>query len=69
MSDPNEDILWAIRIVGDFITNEIDNRSAAGGDMSDYINEPREAYGAFIILRAAALKNSIAAATKKRGKS
>lgn len=63
-----EDTLWAIRIVGEFIQEEIDNRNIGNvveqNDVSDdhlqaYLSAPREAYAAFNLLRAAALRNEI----------
>jgi hypothetical protein len=67
MSDHDaEDTLWAIRILGDFIQEEIDNRSSVGDDQSEYRNAPREAYAAFNLLRAAALRNEIRDAQRQR---
>lgn len=54
-----EDTLWAIRILGDFIQDEIENRSSVGEDQADYRNAPREAFAAFNLLRAAAIRNEI----------
>lgn len=68
MTADAEDTLWAIRILGEFIQEEIDNRNignvAEQNDVSDedlraYLNAPREAYAAFNLLRAAALRNEI----------
>lgn len=59
MSDDAEDTLWAIRIVGEFIQDEIENRSSVGDDQAEYRAAPREAYVAFNLLRAAALRNEI----------
>lgn len=54
-----EDTLWAIRILGEFIQDEIDNRSSVGDDQAEYRAAPREAYAAFMLLKAAALRNEI----------
>lgn len=60
MSAPDaEDTLWAIRVVGDFLQEEIENRSSVGDDQADYRNAPREAFAAFNLLRAAAVRNEI----------
>lgn len=59
MTADAEDTLWAIRIVGEFIQEEIDNRASVGDDQADYRDAPREAYAAFNLLRAAALRNEI----------
>lgn len=54
-----EDTLWAIRILGEFIQEEIDNRSSVGDDQAEYRAAPREAFAAFNLLRAAAIRNEI----------
>lgn len=59
MTADAEDTLWAIRILGEFIQEEIDNRSSVGDDQADYRNAPREAFAAFNLLRAAAIRNEI----------
>ena len=60
-----EDVLWAIRTVGDFIQDEIDNRASVGDDQAEYRSAPREAYGAFILLRRVALDKTIATAKRQ----
>lgn len=54
-----EDTLWAIRVVGEFIEDEIEARAIVGDDQADYRNAPREAWAAFNLLRAAAIRNEI----------
>lgn len=61
-----EDTLWAIRILGEFIQDEIDNRSSVGDEQAEYRAAPREAYAAFNTLRAAALRNEIRDAQRQR---
>ena len=74
MENDAEDTLWAIRIVGEFIQDELENRNignvAEQNDVSDddlkaYLNASREAFAAFNLLRAAALRNEISDAQRQ----
>jgi hypothetical protein len=38
----NQTVIKALRLARDFAEAEVDNRSCAGGSMSDYINEAQE---------------------------
>lgn len=56
----HESLMWACRTLQRFICDEIESRNqSVGKDLKDYREAPREAFGAFQILRSHALRAGI----------